>query len=127
MSNVLLRAVEAYKRGEIADAARLFEKTLAVPQHNLGVIAARADDEDEAIRRYRAALANDPARAESAFELSLHLLRLGRYAEAWPFHEGRRTIKRLALSAPAESWPEWTGQDLAPIAMGALLDQETGF
>ncbi|HKR87010.1 MAG TPA: hypothetical protein VJS38_02455 [Phenylobacterium sp.] len=126
MSNVLQRAVEAYERGDLADARRLFEKTLGVAQHNLAVIAARSGDDAEPIRLYREALISDPGRAESAFELSLHLLRQGRYAEAWPLHESRRAIKRLGLVTPNANWPEWTGQDLAGKRLAVLGEQGFG-
>lgn len=126
MSNVLQRAVEAYQRGDVAEARRLFEKTAGVAQHNLGVIAARAADDDEAIRRYSEALACDPTRDDSAFELSLHLLRLGRYAEAWPLHERRRMVKRLGLVTPGEGWSEWTDQDLTGKRVAVLGEQGFG-
>lgn len=125
MSNVLQRGVEAHQRGELADARRLFEQTIGVAQHNLAVVAEQGDYA-EATRLYRAALATDPGRDESAAALSLALLREGRYAEAWPLHEHRRALGRLKLATPKPHWPEWQGEPLAGQRLAVLGEQGFG-
>jgi hypothetical protein len=126
MSNVLQRGIEAHQRGELADARRLYEQTIGVAKHNLGVVHEQLGEYPEAIRLFREALDADPARDESAASLALALLREGRYAEAWPLHERRRGLKRLKLVSPKEHWPEWKGEDIAGKRLAVIGEQGLG-
>jgi len=126
MSNVLQRAIDAHQRGDLADAQRLYEQTLGVAKHNLAVLHEQRGEYGEAIRLFREALAADPGRDESAATLSLTLLREGRYAEAWPLHERRRSLARLKIPAMKPDWPEWRGEDLAGERLAVIGEQGFG-
>lgn len=126
MTNVLQQGVEAHQRGELDEARRLYEQTVAVATHNLAVLRDQAGEHAAGRELYREALAIDPSRDESAYALALSLLREGRYAEAWPLHERRRGLARLGLPKIPPHWPEWRGEPLNGVRLAVLGEQGFG-
>jgi len=116
---VVAMADAARKAGDLPQAERLYRAAYDAT-HVPGVAALlcllledQARDAD-AERVYREALDREPGDAMLRFQFASLLLRLGRYAEAWPLYEARRPYRRLP--APSFSFPEWQGQ-----AVGSLL------
>ena len=112
-------AVAAHNAGRLAQAERLYRALqTSMPTTttalNLGLLleAGRRWDEAEAVYRQGLALdANDPPLQR---ELAFLLLRLGRYAEAWPLYEARM-VKPGQNRKPPLSFPEWQGQDVGSL------------
>lgn len=107
-------AVAAHQAGRLAEAERLYRALqTSMPSSptalNLGLLLEDARRWAEAEAVYRDALkldANDPVAQR---QLAFLLLRLGRYAEAWPYYEARM-VKPGQNRKPALSFPEWQGQ-----------------
>jgi hypothetical protein len=75
----------------------------------------------EAEAVYRAQLKLDPNDPVQQRELAFLLLRLGRYAEAWPYYEARM-LKPGHSRKPPLSFPEWQGEPVNSL----LIWQEQG-
>jgi hypothetical protein len=107
-------AVGAQKAGRLAEAERLYRTLQAsVPSSptalNLGLLLEDGRRWAEAEAVYRDALAADPNDPVQRRQLAFLLLRLGRYAEAWPYYEARM-VKPGQNRKPPLSFPEWQGQ-----------------
>jgi hypothetical protein len=72
---------------------------------------------------YRQTLAMQADYPQAAVDLGICLLRMGRYAEAWPLHEGRRS--RQEMLGQGLSFPEWEGQSLEGKRL--LIWREQGY
>jgi tetratricopeptide (TPR) repeat protein len=88
VSEVFDQAVAFHGRGELEEAARLYEATLRHDPkhfnalHFLGLVRSRQGRHEEAQRFIRKALNQDPASAEANNSLGMTLAALGRHAEA---------------------------------------------
>lgn len=110
-------AVAAHEAGRADEAIRLYRAVLAVGPKPVasGYLGALLDSRgrfEEALAVHQAALAANPRVHRTAFDLSLSLLRLGRYREAWQLHEARLPIGE---QKPVLSFPEWTGQPIRSL------------
>jgi hypothetical protein len=114
-------ALAAQNAGRVAEAERLYRalqtaQPTAPTALNLGLLLEDGRRWAEAEAVYREALAvDDPADPVMRRHLAFLLLRLGRYAEAWPYYEARM-VKPGHHRKPPLSFPEWQGQ-----AVGSLL------
>jgi tetratricopeptide (TPR) repeat protein len=126
-------AWQAQSRFEEAEAA--FRRALALDDsatahYNLGNLLARLQRFEEAEQHLGLALVSSPrSDALMAWNLSLLLLRLGRYGEAWALHESRhgpdwpRDHPRVT-HPPDLNYPAWRGESLEGRRI--LLLQEQG-
>lgn len=87
-------------------------------QHLLGGIMFNNGDTRQSILAFEHAVHFDPTRAESKVGLAMSLLRAGRWAEAWPLFEHRRTIPGTTMDL-YPGIPFWDGAD--PIAGDTIL------
>lgn len=71
---------------------------------------------DAAEAVYRQILAADPRDVEAERHLGFLLLRLGRYAEAWPFYDARMR-KPGDRRRPNLEFPEWTGGPVGSLVI----------
>lgn len=126
MSNVLQLGIEAQQRGDLAEAKRQFKAAWVASLHNLAFVHEQCGEDEEAERLYRQALEVDPGQDDSAYCLSLVLLRQGRYAEAWPLHERRRGVPRVRTPSAKPHWPEWRGEDIAGKRVAVIGEQGFG-
>jgi len=113
-------AVEAHQSGRTAEAERLYRALQASRPSsptalNLGLLLEDGRRWAEAETVYREALKLDPGDPVAQRQLAFLLLRLGRYAEGWPYYEARM-VKPGQNRKPALSFPEWQG---GPV--GSLL------
>lgn len=89
---------------------------------DLGVLHSYCDAPEEAERCFRQALALDPAHAKARFNLSLLLLREGRWEEGWEAFESRAWNLTMLAQIPA---PHWEGESL--VGKSLLIGAEGGF
>jgi hypothetical protein len=71
---------------------------------------------DDAEGVYRTLLAADPRDVEAERHLAFLLLRLGRYAEAWPLYDARMR-KPGDRRRPSLEFPEWTGGPVGSLVI----------
>ncbi|HEX3364309.1 tetratricopeptide repeat-containing glycosyltransferase family protein [Phenylobacterium sp.] len=114
------RAVAAHNAGRLQEAERYYTALqtslpTTVTAVNLGLLLEDGRRWAEAEAAYRDALRLDPNDPPAQRQLAFLLLRLGRYAEAWPYYEARM-VKPGHNRKPPLSFPEWQGQ-----AVGSLL------
>jgi Tetratricopeptide repeat len=107
-------AVSAQNAGRLDEAERLYRALQAsIPSSptalNLGLLLEDGRRWAEAEAVYRAALKADPNDPVQQRQLGFLLLRLGRYAEAWPYYEARM-VKPGQNRKPPLTFPEWRGQ-----------------
>ena len=107
-------AVAAHNAGRAAEAERLYRTLLASIASppvslNLGLLLEDGRRWAEAEAVYRAALKADPADPVAQRQLGFLLLRLGRYAEGWPYYEARM-VKPGQNRKPALNFSEWQGE-----------------
>jgi hypothetical protein len=107
-------ALAAQTAGRAAEAERLYRTLQAsAPTSgtalNLGLLLEDQGRWGDAETVYRDALKANPADPVQQRQLGFLLLRLGRYAEAWPYYEARM-VKPGDSRKPTLSFPEWQGQ-----------------
>jgi hypothetical protein len=107
-------ALAAQAAGRLAEAERLYRTLQAsLPTSetalNLGLLLEDQGRWGDAETVYRDALQANPADPVQQRQLGFLLLRLGRYAEAWPYYEARM-VKPGDNRKPTLSFPEWQGQ-----------------
>lgn len=112
-------AVAAQQAGRLAEAERLYRALQAsAPTSptalNLGLLLEDGRRWSEAEAVYREALKADPNDPVAQRQLAFLLLRLGRYAEGWPYYEARM-IKPGHSRKPPLSFPEWQGQPVGSL------------
>ncbi|MDB5475583.1 MAG: putative repeat protein [Phenylobacterium sp.] len=115
---LLERAQAATAAGQVAEAERLYRGILkTVPGGPaaaiLGVLLDRQGRFAEAEALYRGGLVATPRDDQLRWNYAFTLLREGRYAEAWPLFESRKSRRELDIGL---SFPEWDGG-----AVGSLL------
>ncbi|GAC1546494.1 MAG: hypothetical protein NVS3B11_03300 [Collimonas sp.] len=122
-----------YKTKRLADAEGAYRRTLELKSDfvrahgNLGKLFHETKRLTEAEAAYRRALALEPDYIEAFIGLSHLLLAIGRYAEAWPYHELRYSPKRTSQETifPDAPYPQWQGECLASKSL--LLWPEQGY
>jgi hypothetical protein len=112
-------AVAAQGEGRLAQAERLYRalqsaQPTSATALNLGLLIEDGRRWEEAEAVYRQALAADPNDPVAQRQLAFLLLRLGRYAEGWPFYEARMA-KAGDNRKPRLSFPEWQGQPVTSL------------
>lgn len=113
-------ALAAHNAGRLDEAERLY-RTLQAAQPtsptavNLGLLLEDQRRWADAEAVYRDQQTRDPLDPQLQRQLGFLLLRLGRYAEGWPFFEARM-LKPGENRKPPLAFPEWRG---APV--GSLL------
>jgi hypothetical protein len=119
-AEVWAMAVAAHEAGRLSEAERLYRALQAsLPMSptalNLGLLLEDERRWAEAEAVYRDALkvddANDPVQQR---HLAFLLLRLGRYAEGWPYYEARM-VKPGHNRKPPLTFPEWQGQPVTSL------------
>jgi hypothetical protein len=112
-------ALAAHQGGRAGEAERLY-RTLqeghptSLTALNLGLLLEDQRRWSDAEAVYREQLARDPADPEMQRQLAFLLLRLGRYAEGWPYYEARM-VKPGHNRKPPLSFPEWQGQPVGSL------------
>ncbi len=112
-------AVAAHNAGRLAEAERYYRALqTSVPTTttalNLGLLLEDGRRWGEAETVYREGLALNAGDAPLQRQLAFLLLRLGRYAEAWPLYEARM-LKPGQNRKPPLTFPEWEGQDVGSL------------
>ena len=112
-------ALAAHGAGRAAEAERLYRALQqASPSPptalNLGLLLEDQRRWADAEAVYRDQLRHDPNDAVAQRQLAFLLLRLGRYAEGWPFYEARM-VKAGQNRKPPLSFPEWQGQSVSSL------------
>jgi len=112
-------ALAAHRAGQAAEAERLYRALQASQPSsptalNLGLLLEDQRRWADAEAVYRAQLAVTPSDPVMQRQLGFLLLRLGRYAEGWPFYEARM-VKEGQNRKPPLSFPEWQGQDVGSL------------
>jgi hypothetical protein len=112
-------AVAAHEAGRAAEAERLYRSLQAsMPSSptalNLGLLLEDSRRWADAEAVYREALARDPGDPVQQRQLAFLLLRLGRYAEAWPYYEARM-LKPGQNRKPPLTFPEWQGEPVSSL------------
>jgi tetratricopeptide (TPR) repeat protein len=119
--------------GQIDDAVASFRRALKInPDYveahsNLGGALKYLGQLDEGVASCRRALEIQPDNAGARWNMSLLLLALGRYTEAWPYHESRHDANKGGLGGvvPSLPYPHWQGESLEGKSL--LLVPEQGF
>jgi len=112
-------AVAAQREGRAGEAERLYRALQATRPSsptalNLGLLLEDARRWADAEAVYREGLTTDPDDPVMRRQLAFLLLRLGRYAEGWPYYEARM-VKPGDNRKPALSFPEWQGQPVGSL------------
>jgi tetratricopeptide (TPR) repeat protein len=113
-------ALAAQKAGRLGEAERLYRalqtSTPTSPTAlNLGLLLEDQRRWAEAEAVYREALkVDDPSNPVQQRQLAFLLLRLGRYAEGWPYYEARM-VKPGHNRKPPLSFPEWRGEPVRSL------------
>jgi hypothetical protein len=112
-------AVAAQAEGRLPQAERLYRalqasKPTSATALNLGLLVEDERRWSDAEAVYREQLAADPNDPVAQRQLAFLLLRLGRYAEAWPYYEARM-VKAGDNRKPPLSFPEWQGQPVTSL------------
>jgi tetratricopeptide (TPR) repeat protein len=109
MSETWERAQQARIAGNLEAAAKLYLEALQShpfgSRQALGMINANLGRLDEAEAWFRQAIDAGPARPAARYSFAIFLLRLGRYAEAWPLYEARRQIAGFAIPSFGDLLP----------------------
>ncbi|MBS0331811.1 MAG: tetratricopeptide repeat protein [Proteobacteria bacterium] len=112
-------ALAAHNGGRPAEAERLYRALLAsAPSSptalNLGLLLEDQRRWADAEAVYRAQLKLTPNDPVQQRQLAFLLLRLGRFAEAWPLYDARM-VKPGQNRKPPLSFPEWQGQPVGSL------------
>ena len=104
-------AVAAQMAGRLGEAERLYRALQATRPTsptglNLGLLLEDQRRWADAEAAYREVLKREPDDPVMRRQLAFLLLRLGRYAEGWPYYEARM-IKPGHNRKPGLSFPEW--------------------
>jgi hypothetical protein len=116
---VWARALAAHNAGDHALAEQLY-RILQTSQPtsptalNLGLLLEDQRRWADAEAAYREQLKRDPADPALQRQLAFLLLRLGRYAEGWPYYEARM-LKPGENRKPPLTFPEWQGQAVSSL------------
>jgi hypothetical protein len=115
--DIIRMAVEATKAGQLQQAEQLYRGLLRVTPSppgsgNLNLVLQMQGRFEEAEAVLREALALAPESDLLRWNLGFLLLRLNRYAEAWPLYERRRA--RLEWNQRL-SFPEWQGEPVRSL------------
>jgi hypothetical protein len=111
---VWARAVAAHRAGRAKEAEQLYRmlqggQPTSPTAVNLGLLLEDGRRWADAEAVYRDQLKRDPRDPQLRRQLAFLLLRLGRYAEAWPDYEARM-LKAGDNRRPPLSTPEWQGE-----------------
>ncbi len=127
----IVAGTETLKAGDIATAEKIFSQLLqqgirnAAVFHNLGIIAQRHGDHQQAVARFQEALLLQPDHAPSRLLLGSSLLALGKKAEA--VRELERSVKLLPFESQAHlqlaRGYEATGNWLGAVEQYQILTQ----
>jgi len=117
------RALAAHRAGDLRTAEAIYLTILdnRSAAYNLAIIYGARGRHADAEALLSPLVEADPGWAPACNALSKQLLMQGRYAQAWPLHEGRRSDPAI----PRLSLPEWIGDDLA--GRHILVMGEQGF
>jgi tetratricopeptide (TPR) repeat protein len=112
-------AVAAQNAGRNKEAERLYRalqstKPTSPTGLNLGLLLEDERRWADAEAVYLETLAAVPGDPEMRRALAFLLLRLGRYAEAWPYYEARM-VKPGQNRKPPLTFPEWQGQPVGSL------------
>jgi tetratricopeptide (TPR) repeat protein len=112
-------ALEAHNAGRFAEAERFYRalqtgRPTAPTAVNLGLLLEDQRRWADAEAAYRDQLKLDPADPQLRRQLGYLLLRLGRYAEGWPYYEARM-LKPGDNRKPPLSSPEWQGEPVGSL------------
>jgi hypothetical protein len=112
-------AVAAHRGGRAVEAERLYRSLQSANPTsptalNLGLLLEDGRRWAEAEAVYRDALKANPKDPVQQRQLAFLLLRLGRYAEGWPYYEARM-VKPGQNRKPALTFPEWQGQPVKSL------------
>lgn len=112
-------ATTAHKAGRAEEAERLYRALQASQPTsptalNLGLLLEDQRRWTDAEAVYRAQLALDPEDPPLRRQMAFLLLRLGRYAEGWPYYEARM-VKPGENRKPQLNFPEWEGQPVSSL------------
>ncbi|MDE1957065.1 MAG: tetratricopeptide repeat protein, partial [Betaproteobacteria bacterium] len=131
--HLLLRGNLLQRQGQVAEAEEAYRNCLndrpdfVEAWNNLGTLLelARPGDAETA---YREALRVDPSNPSVRWNLSTHLLRLGRLEEAWPLLEARLDpmLPRPVSYLPNLSFPAWRGESLLGKTIVVIGEQGFG-
>lgn len=117
----------AQMAGRPDEAERFYRAIIKTVPHtessvNLAVVLDAQLRDREAEQVLREALVHAPDVDRLRWQMSLTLLKQGRYAEAWPLFEGRTWND--PNRRPKLSFPEWTGQQITSLLI--LAEQGLG-
>ena len=115
------RAVTAHLEGRVLEAERYYTALQATTPTsetalNLGLLLEDQRRWSEAETVYRDLLKVYPADPPIQRHLAYLLLRLGRYAEAWPLYEARMVLPGHKRKPPL-GYPEWEGQPVGSLVI----------
>src|SRR4051812_38219582 len=119
-ADIWAMALAAQKAGRLGEAERLYRALQSsIPTSptalNLGLLLEDERRWAEAEAVYRDALKiDDPNDPVQQRQLAFLLLRLGRYAEGWPYYEARM-VKPGQNRKPPLTFPEWEGQPVRSL------------
>ena len=126
---VLLLGTDHYEEAR----ARLMHALAVKPDFsaawcNLGNVVQELASPDEAESAYRKAIEFNPDFTDAKVNLGLLLLRLGRYAEAWPYYDAGHLPDSKARREiqPPFSFPQWQGEPLLGKSLVVATDQGHG-
>ncbi len=128
------------EQNRIAEAEAACRKALAAQADyasgwtNFGCLLQAQKRVEEAEAAYHRALALDPGEIDARWNLSLLLLRRGRYAEGWPQYESRYSVarkERKMAPPPVRPGgpplpPQWRGESLAGKSVLIWAEQGLG-
>lgn len=92
---------------------------------NYSAVLTQEGEADGAVRLCRQLLQDHPAMHEARLNLALALLKLGRYAEAWPAYEARK-LARGNFVLRTLNVPEWQGESLQGRKLLIYAEQGIG-
>ena len=120
------RALAAHRAGDFAAAEQGYRQVMHFKNalHNLGVLYLESGRPEAAEAPLRRVLEHFPNFAPSRHSLSMTLLALRRYDQAWPFYEARREV--LPIADPPTQAPEWRGEPLAGKTLAVVREQGIG-
>lgn len=120
------------RRGRAAEAEAMYRTALelspayAAAHCNLGALLADLGRDPEAEACYRAALAIDPDFQPARMNLALLLLMQQRFAEGWPFYEGRLYVHATPGAPPSSGCAQWRGELLSGKSILVVPEQGLG-